>query len=85
MSLTMNQSGTAVTGSASIAGLAGSADGSLAGTFIFPNLDVTISIPGSQDFTYKGTMSSNEAQIVGRLNGSGFTNVEIAVAKKKAP
>lgn len=83
MALAMIQSGTAVSGNASLGGVGGFADGTLVGTFIFPNLDVTISIPGADNFTYKGTMSQSDARITGQLNGSGFTNLEITVAKKQ--
>jgi len=83
MSLDLTQSGTAVTGQADFAGVGGFVTGTAVGTFNYPDLELTISVSDLQDVTYKGTMSSSQAKITGRLNGSGFDNLELDVAKKK--
>jgi hypothetical protein len=83
MSLNMVQSGTDVTGIADIGGVAGSAEGSLVGTFTYPDLKVTITFPGVTDAAvYTGTMSQAAAKINGKLNGSGFTNLELDIQKR---
>ena len=83
MSLSMAQTGSDVTGTGAIGGIAGSAEGTLTGTFTYPNLKVTITIPGFDDpVVYTGTMSQAAAKINGKLNGSGFTDVEVDVQKR---
>ena len=83
LSLNLVQSGTSVTGSTLIAGVGGSADGSVVGTFVYPTLHLVITLTGfSDNVAYDGTMSQTEAKIFGKLNGSGLTNVEIDVRKK---
>ena|SRR5215831_4598435 len=82
LSLVMSQSDSVVTGSALIANVAGANQGTLAGTFVYPNLHLTLSFPGFDDVKYDGTMSQAEAKIFGRLNGSGILNVEVDVRKK---
>jgi hypothetical protein len=82
LGLSMTQTGTSVTGIADIVGVGGGGSGTLTGTFVYPTLDITISVPGAVDVSYKGTMSSSQAKIFGHLNGSGFTNLELDVLKK---
>jgi hypothetical protein len=82
MSLSLTQSGTAVTGIADFAGVGGSAEGTVSGSFVYPTLDITITIPQLADVSYKGTMSTTQAKIFGQLNGSGFTNLELDVHKQ---
>lgn len=83
MGLSLTQSGTTVTGQADFAGVGGAASGTVQGTFVYPTLDITIVLPGLQDVSYKGTLSSSQAKILGQLNGSGFTNLELDVALQK--
>lgn len=83
MSLSMSQAGTSVTGIVSLGGLGGSLDGTVTGTFTFPNVALTLSFDGLQDATYTGTMSQSSAKIDGSLNGSGLTNVQISVTKQR--
>jgi hypothetical protein len=40
-------------------------------------------LPGLQDVSYKGAMSSSQAKIFGQLNGSGFNNLELDVKLSK--
>jgi hypothetical protein len=83
MGLSLQQSGTTVTGSADFIGVGGSASGTVEGTFVYPTLDITIVLPGLQDVSYKGAMSSSQAKIFGQLNGSGFNNLELDVKLSK--
>jgi hypothetical protein len=82
LSLVMAQSDSIVTGSALIANVGGANQGTIAGTFVYPNLHVTLIFPGFDAVKYDGTMSQAEAKIFGRLNGSGIVNVEVDVNKK---
>ena len=81
-SLTQDSKGE-VTGTALIASTALAAQGTVEGTFVYPNLQLTITPQGFESVNYTGTMSSTAAKINGRLNGSGLTNLEIDVAKKR--
>jgi hypothetical protein len=82
MSLALTQTGTTVSGTADFLGVGGQASGSVSGTFVYPTLDLTITIPQVADVSYKGTMSGTQAKIFGQLNGSGFVNLELDVHKK---
>lgn len=83
MSLSMTQTDTLVTGSAAIVGVGGALQGSISGVFKYPNLSVTILVDQFEPVTYTGTMSQVQAKIIGRLDGSGFNNTEIDVARHK--
>jgi hypothetical protein len=82
VSFVFTQKDSTVTGSADILGLAGGATGTVSGTFVYPNLDVTISFPQFSNVTYKGTMSGSDAKIFGHLDGSGFVNTSMDVRKR---
>lgn len=83
LSLSLTQATTGeVTGTAFIASVATATDATVAGTFVYPTLNITISATDFQPVTYTGTMSATEAKIFGKLNGSGFTNLELDVKKK---
>jgi hypothetical protein len=82
LSLVMVQSDSLVTGNALIANVAGANQGTLAGTFVYPTLHLTLSFPGFDAVKYDGTMSQAEAKIFGTLNGSGIINIEVDVRKK---
>lgn len=83
VSFTLTQSGTDVTGTTLIAGVAGATDGTVSGTFVYPTLHLDLVLNGIiGDVTYDGTMSQTEAKVFGKLNGSGLSNVEIDVRKK---
>ncbi|MEO7085557.1 MAG: hypothetical protein ABI085_14725 [Gemmatimonadaceae bacterium] len=60
----------------------GSPDGTLTGTCAFPNVILAFDMPGYESLTYIGTLSQTAAKIEGMLNGSGFTNLELDIAKK---
>ena len=78
----MVQSDTIVNGNALIANVGGSNQGTLAGTFVYPTLHLTLVFPGFDPVKYDGTMSQASAKIFGFLNGSGINNVEVDVSKK---
>ncbi|HTE43679.1 MAG TPA: hypothetical protein VK636_00435 [Gemmatimonadaceae bacterium] len=82
VALNMVQTGTDVAGSATIAGVAGIGDGILVGTFVYPDLKVKITIEGLDPVEYTGTMSTSVAKISGKLNGSGFNNLQMDVSKR---
>ena len=82
VSFNLAQNDTIVTGVAEIVGIGGSGSGTASGTFVYPTLTITITIPGALDVNYKGAMSTTQAKIFGKLNGSGFNNLEVYVKKK---
>ncbi len=82
LSFNITQVDSSVAGSTALAGVGGSFSGTVSGTFVYPNLHLDLLVPGFEDFTYDGTMSSSKAVINGFLNGSGFVNTEIDVHKK---
>lgn len=84
LSLTLTQTATGeVTGSALVAGTSGITDAAVAGTFNFPTLLITITPPSFEPVIYTGTMSQSSAKIDGKLNGSGFSNLVINIAKRR--
>ncbi|HEX4683011.1 MAG TPA: hypothetical protein VH277_09895 [Gemmatimonadaceae bacterium] len=82
LSFNLTQADTLVSGGVNIASVGGSFAGSASGTFKYPILHLKISVPNFNDADYDGTMSQSQAKIVGQLNGSGLTNVEVDVIKK---
>jgi hypothetical protein len=82
LSFNLTQADTLTSGGVVIASTGGSFGGTASGTFKYPALHLTITIPGFDNATYDGTMSSTEAKIFGKLNGSGLNNVEVDVVKK---
>jgi hypothetical protein len=83
LSFSFTQSTTGeVTGTAFVASTAIATDATVTGTFVYPTLHVTISAANFVPVDYVGTMSATEAKIFGKLNGSGFSNVEVDVKKK---
>ena len=83
MGLDLSQSGATVSGTADFIGVGGQASGAVEGSFVYPTLNITITLPGLVDVTYKGTMSQSQAKIFGQLNGSGFVNLELDVKLNK--
>ena len=79
MSMSLTQSGTSVSGEADFIGVGGSASGAVSGTFVYPNVNFTITIPNLADVSYKGTMSTSQAKIFGKLDGSGFAQLELDI------
>ena len=85
-SLSLNLTQTAagdVGGSALIAGVAGFTEGTATGTFSYPSLLLTITATNFDPVVYTGTMSQSSAKIDGKLNGSGFTNLVLNIAKRR--
>ena len=81
LSFNLTQADTLVSGTVEVAGAGGAFAGTTSGTFKYPALTRTISIPGFVNSSYNGTMSSSEAKIFGTFNG-GVSPVEIDVVKK---
>ncbi|HVX37937.1 MAG TPA: hypothetical protein VHB25_00090 [Gemmatimonadaceae bacterium] len=81
LSMTLTQSDTLVSGTAGMLGVAGVVEGTVTGTFKYPNVNLTILIDQFQPVSYTGTMSQTQAKIVGYLDGSGFDHVEVDVAR----
>jgi hypothetical protein len=71
-----------VSGNVGMVGQLGLVQGTASGTFIYPNLQLTIDIPGLEPAIYFGEMSATSAEIDGTLDGSGFTNLAINLKKK---
>lgn len=82
LNLTQTSAGE-VTGSALVAGNSGITDATVSGTFAYPNLTLTITTLSFEPVTYSGTMSQEAAKITGKLNGSGFTNLQIDITKRR--
>ena len=85
MSLLLTQTDTNVTGIVSLGGSGGFADGTVAGTFKYPAVNLTLNFSQLQqgEVKYVGTMSATEAAISARLTGSGINNLQLGVKKKK--
>jgi hypothetical protein len=81
LSLTQGTAGE-VNGTAFVASTAVATEATVTGTFVYPTLHITISAPSFAPVDYVGEMSQTEAKIFGKLNGSGFTNVQMDVKKK---
>jgi hypothetical protein len=81
-SINVLQSGTDVSGTAIIGSNGGAVPGTATGTFVYPDVHLTLSFPGFLPVDYFGTMSASEAKIDGKLNGSGLVNIQISLKKK---
>lgn len=83
ISLNMQQGADGVvTGEVSLANLTGFFEGTISGTFVYPNLHVKLNFPGIELIDYDGTMSTTEAKIFGKLNGAGIMNTSLDVRKR---
>jgi len=83
LSLSLTQANTGeVTGTAFVASAAVATEATVSGTFVYPTLHITISASSFVPVEYVGEMSQTEAKIFGKLNGSGFSNVQVDVKKK---
>ena len=81
LTLVLAQDGTVVDGFADLSGVGGFLRGDVSGTFQYPNVDLTIEIPTFVPIKYIGTMSTEKAEITGRLNGGGFNSLQLDVRK----
>ena len=83
LSLSLTQASTGeVTGTAFVASAAVATNATVTGTFAYPTLHIIISASNFIPVDYVGTMSETEAKIFGKLNGSGFSNIQMDVKKK---
>ena len=80
MSLTLSQSGTSVTGSGQISGGGNTIPLTASGTYVEPDLSLTLSSAGFQPTVYAGSLS--HGTITGTLNGSGFTNQSMTLTRQ---
>jgi hypothetical protein len=79
--LTLAQTGTSVTGNGTIITSLESVALSTTGTFVAPNLSLTISAQGYQEMNYSGRLVT-DIQIDGTLNGSGFNNRVVNIVRQ---
>jgi hypothetical protein len=79
--LTLTETGGALSGSGHLAAPSMSLAITATGTHAHPNVSMTIRAQGYEDMDYSGTMSG-DAAIVGRLNGSGFTNEGLTLNRR---
>lgn len=82
VSLGLTQSDTVVTGTGLMAGNTGIVQLDVTGSFHAPNFTLTLSAPQFPDVVYTGQLSSTTPQMIGQLNGSGFTQTALTVTRK---
>lgn len=79
MSLTLSQTGTSVSGTGSISGGGNTIPLTASGTYVAPDLSLTLSSDGFQPTSYTGSLS--HGTITGTLNGSGFNNASMTLTR----
>jgi hypothetical protein len=82
LNLDLAQTDSTVSGSVRMAGNAGFADGTVIGTCTAQSVVLAFDLAGYQSLTYIGALSSTAAKINGQLDGSGFSHLELDVAKQ---
>jgi hypothetical protein len=82
VSVTLTQKDTVVTGTGIVLGAGGSAQFNVAGKMVSRQVTLTLTNPVYTPTEFTGTLSTTEAVIEGRLNGSGFENVSITMKKR---
>ncbi|HEX3867927.1 MAG TPA: hypothetical protein VHV78_14290 [Gemmatimonadaceae bacterium] len=82
LSLNMTQTDSSVSGTSQLTGNFGYVQGSVSGSCVYPNVNLIIVVPSFDEVLYSGTLSQTSATITGRLNGSGFTNLEVDIHKQ---
>jgi|ERR1051325_10099924 hypothetical protein len=82
VSVTLTQKDTVVTGTGIVLGGAGSAQFNVNGKMVSRQITLTLTNPAFTPTEFTGTLSTTEAVIDGRLNGSGFENVSITMKKR---
>ena len=78
---TLSQSGTNVSGSGTFAASGTSVAVTFAGTSVYPNISLNISATTFQDANYTGKFTNDNTHN-GKLNGSGFVDLEIIFVRK---
>jgi hypothetical protein len=79
--LTLSQAGSSVSGSGNMSGPGGAIAMSASGTYVEPNLSLTLSAQGYEDMNFTGK-TVTRTSISGTLNGSGFVNQPITFTKQ---
>jgi hypothetical protein len=82
LSMTLTQTDTLVTGTALLAGVAGFAEFEVTGTLRSHTVALIAIAPGFEPVKYDGTLSTTEAVINGRLDGSGFNKLQMNLKKR---
>jgi len=82
MSLTLTQQDTIVTGGAVLSGVGGSQGFDVIGTIVARQFFLTLSATNFMPFTFSGTLSTTEAVMEGKLDGSGFNKLAITLKKR---
>ena len=82
LNLNLSQTDSTVSGSVRMAGAFGFADGTATGKCSAQGVALAFDMPGYQAVTYTGALSQSAAKIIGQLDGSGFTHLELDVAKQ---
>ena len=78
---TLSQTGTSVSGNGTMAASGISLACTFSGTNVYPNISLTISVLGFQDSNYTGTFSNDNTHS-GKLNGSGFVDVNLTFVRQ---
>jgi hypothetical protein len=79
--LTLAQTGTVVTGNGNLSSAGFSAALTVSGTFVEPNLSVTIVAQGYQNMNFTAPLTGES--MIGTLNGSGFNNVGLHLVRQR--
>jgi len=83
VSLGLTQTDTLVTGTGVLAGNTGLVQVDVTGGFQAPNFNLTLTAQGfSEVIVFTGQLSTTAPQMVGQLNGSGFTQANLTLTKK---
>ncbi|HEX7019106.1 MAG TPA: hypothetical protein VF159_03795 [Gemmatimonadaceae bacterium] len=83
VSLGLTQADTVVTGTGVLAGNTGLVQVDVTGSFHAPNFNLTFTAQGFNEvIAYTGQLSTTAPQMVGQLNGSGFTQASLTLTKK---
>jgi hypothetical protein len=80
LTATLDQAGSQVTGNGNFASTTASFAVTIVGTYVHPNVALTMSSPGFEDVNFSGAFTDNDS-IAGTLNGSGFNGFAITLNK----
>jgi hypothetical protein len=80
VTLTLQQSGTSLTGNGAWIGTTGTAALTVSGTFTAPSMSLTIGSPVYDPINFPGTISGR--MMTGTMNGSGFVNTSVTLTRQ---
>jgi hypothetical protein len=75
----LEQEGTTVTGNGTLNSVYGSISFTVSGTFITPNLSLTLASPGQENIYFAGVLDGNKLN--GTLNGQGLSNYAVILVR----